>query len=294
MSDSLVKATAADGRIRAIATFTTDLVNEARRRHETSPTATAALGKAMTAGLLLSAATMKERGRLTIRILGNGPLGPLLIDAGADGTVRGYVSHPEVNLAPTPQGTIDVGGAVGHQGTLAVTHDHALGNPYTGTVELVSGEIGDDFAFYMAKSMQVPSAISLGIFVQPSGEVEVAGGLLIQLMPDAGDEIAWRVEQTMSRLPSFTQLARQYHTLDKILEAALEGFNLQILQVDETIRFECPCSTERVMRAIASLGETEIQSMIDEEGHAEVRCHFCNEQYLIGKEQLQDLLVSPE
>ncbi|HEY9855242.1 MAG TPA: Hsp33 family molecular chaperone HslO [Stenomitos sp.] len=292
MSDSLVKATAGDGRIRALAAFTTDLVNEARRRHDTTPTATAALGKAMTAGLLLSAATMKERGRLTIRILGNGPLGPLLIDAGADGTVRGYVSHPEVNLPPTPQGTIDVGGAVGHEGTLAVTHDHSLGNPYTGTVELVSGEIGDDFAMYMAKSMQVPSALSLGIFVEPSGEVEVAGGLLIQLMPDAGDEIAWRVEQTMSRLPSFTQLARQYHTLDKILAAALEGFSLEILQTDETIRFECPCSTERVMRAIASLGETEIRSMIDEEGQAEVRCHFCNEQYLIGKAQLEELLVA--
>lgn len=292
MPDTVVKATAGNGQIRAVAAFTTEMVNEAQRRHATSPTATAALGKTLTAGLLLSEATLKGHGRLTIRVMGNGPLGLILVDAGADGTVRGYVSHPEVNLAPTPQGTLDVGGAVGHQGMLSVTHDPGLGQPYTGTVELVSGELGDDFTHYMATSMQTPSALSLGIFVQPSGTAEVAGGLLVQLMPNAGDEIAERLEQTLKRLPSFTQLARQYQTLDAILQAALEGFAVDVLHTDERARFECPCSTERVMRAIASLGPAEIRDMIDVEGQAEVRCHFCNEQYVVSREQLEDLLVN--
>jgi molecular chaperone Hsp33 len=293
MPDRVIIATAGNGQIRAVAAFTTDLVNEAARRHATSPTASAALGKALTGGLLLSAATMKGTGRLTIRIMGQGPLGLILVDAGANGTVRGYVSHPEVDLAPTPQGTIDVGGAVGQSGTMSITHDTGLGHPYTGTVALQSGQLGDDFTHYLATSMQVPSAVSLGIFVEPSGHIEVAGGLLVQLMPNAGDEIAWRLEQTLNRLPSFTQLARQYHTLEAILAAALEGFAVEILQVDGTVRFECPCSPERVLRAIASLGEAEIRDMIEVEGQAEVRCHFCNERYLVTREQLVELLVNP-
>lgn len=290
MSDRLIKATAANGQIRAVAAFTTDLVNEARRRHHTQPTATAALGKALTAALLLSSSTMKGAGRMTIRIIGNGPLGIILVDASGDSTVRGYVSHPEVDLPPTPQGRLDVGGAVGQSGTLSITHDTGLGRPYTGTVELVSGELGDDFTHYLATSMQTPSAVSLGIFVEGNGTVETAGGLLLQLMPNAGDEIAWRLEQTLLRLPSFTELTRQYHTLEGILGAALEGFAVDILHTDESVRFECPCSLERVMRAIASLGEAEIQDMIETEGKAEVTCHFCNEQYQVSREQLQELV----
>lgn len=294
MPDILVKATAADGLIRAVAAFTTDMVNEAQRRHTTSPTATAALGKALSAGLLLSSATMKDdRASLTIRVMGGGPLGLILVDARPTGAVRGYVSRPDTHLPPTPQGTLDVGGAVGRSGTLVITHDNGLGGqPYTGTVELVSGELGDDFAHYMATSMQTPSAVSLGIFVQPSGEVEVAGGLLVQLMPNAGDEIAERLEETLKQLPSFTQLARQYGSLDKILQAALSGFAVEILHTDETVRFECPCSTERVMRAIAALGPNEIREMIEEQGQAEATCHFCNEQYVVSREQLEGLLVS--
>ncbi|MBO9541799.1 Hsp33 family molecular chaperone HslO [bacterium] len=294
MPDTLIKATAADGRIRAVAAFTTETVNEACRRHATSPTASAALGKALGAGLLVASATMKDpRGSLTIRVMGDGPLGLILVDARANGAVRGYVSRPDTYLPPTPHGTLDVGGAVGRSGTLSITHDNGLGGqPYTGTVELVSGELGEDFTHYMATSMQTPSALSLGIFVQPSGEVEVSGGLLVQLMPDAGDEIAERLEETLSKLPSFTQLARQYGSLDKILHAALSGFAVEILHSEESVRFECPCSTDRVMRALASLGPTEIREIIEEQGQAEATCHFCNEQYVVSREQLEELLVN--
>lgn len=288
MADALIRATAANGRIRAVAALTTQVVEEARRRHRTSPTATAALGKALTGGLLLSAILQKAGGRLTIRIIGDGPLGGIVVDAGEDGRVRGYVAHPETHLPPQG-GSLDVGGAIGHNGFLYVTHDSGQGHPHTGTVELVSAELGEDFTHYLATSEQIPSAVSLGIFLDKEAQVEVAGGLIVQLMPGAGDEIAWRLEQTMKQLPSFSQLARMYGNLEGIVTAALEGFAVEFLSVGE-VGFSCHCSRERVLRAIASLGEREIRAMICEDGKAEVRCHFCNEEYVVLRDQLEELL----
>lgn len=292
MPDQLIKAIAADGRIRVVALITTDLVEEARRRHHTSPTATAALGKALTGSLLLSESLLKEKGTLTVRIIGRGPLGGILVDAHADGAVRGYVAHPDIHLPPSEAGTFDVGGAVGRDGTLSVTLDSGVGAPYSGTVELLSGELSDDFTHFMATSQQTPAAISLGIYVGREGQVEAAGGLMVQLMPGAGDEIAWRLEQAFRELPALTELIRRNHSLDEILGIALEGFAVQVLERSDRIRFECQCSPERVMRAIASLGPGEIRSIIDEDGQAEVRCHFCNEEYHLSREQLEDLLAS--
>lgn len=269
--------------------LTTQTVEEARIRHRMGPTATAALGKALTGGLLLSAALMKNGGRLTVRVLGGGPLGGIIVDAGFDGSVRGYVARPELDLPATERGTIDVGGAVGREGFLYVTHDSGLGHPYTGVVELVSGELGEDFTHYLATSEQIPAAVSLGIFVEPGGEVSSAGGLLVQLLPGAGDEIAWRLEQNVRALPSFTQLARRWETPEAIARAALTGFQAEVLS-EGAVRFHCQCSQERVMAAIASLGEREIRSMLDEDGQAEVRCHFCNELYLVSGDQLAELL----
>ncbi len=292
MPDQLIKAMAADGRIRVVAAITTDMVEEARRRHQTSPTATAALGKALTGGLLLSESLLKDKGTLTVRVIGNGPLGGILVDARAGGAVRGYVAHPDTHLPPTEHGTFDVGGAVGREGTLSVTLDTGSGTPFSGTVELLSGELSDDFTHYMATSQQTPSAISLGIFVGREGRVEAAGGLMVQLMPGAGDEIAWRLEQAIRELPALTELIRRNHSLDQILEIALQGFAIEVMERSERPRFECQCSQDRVMRAIASLGPTEIQSIIEEDGKAEVRCHFCNEEYHLSREQLEELLAS--
>lgn len=292
MPDQLIKAIAADGRIRVVAAITTDLVEEARRRHQTSPTATAALGKALTGGVLLAESLLKDRGSLTVRIIGNGPLGGILVDAKADGAVRGYVAHPDIHVPPTDAGSFDVGGAVGRDGTLSVTLDTGAGTPFSGTVELLSGELSDDFTHYMATSQQTPSAIALGIFVGREGQAEAAGGLMVQLMPDAGDEIAWRLEQAIRELPALTELIRRNQSLDQILETALNGFAFEILERKDRVRFECQCSQDRVIRAIASLGPVEIQSIIDEDGKAEVRCHFCNEEYLLSRQQLEDLLAS--
>ena len=292
MPDQLIKAMAADGRIRVVAAITTDLVEEARRRHQTSPTATAALGKALTGGLLLSQALLKDRGTLTVRIIGKGPLGGILVDAKADGAIRGYVAHPDIHVPPTEQGSFDVGGAVGSDGTLSVTLDAGTGTPFSGTVELLSGELSDDFTHYMATSQQTPSAISLGFFMGREGQVEAAGGLMVQLMPGAGDEIAWRLEQAIRELPALTELIRRNLSLDQIVEIALKGFAVEVLERSDSPRFQCQCSQDRVIRAIASLGPTEIQSIIDEDGKAEVRCHFCNEEYLLSRKQLEDLLAS--
>lgn len=291
MPDQLIKAMAADGRIRVVAVITTDLVEEARRRHQTSPTATAALGKALTGGVLLSEALLKERGSLTIRIIGNGPLGGICVDANATGAVRGYVAHPDLQLPPK-NGTFDVGGAVGQEGTLSVTLDTGVGTPFSGTVELLSGELSDDFTHYMAASQQTPSAISLGIYMGREGRVEAAAGLMVQLMPDAGDEIAWRLEQAFRELPGLTELIRRNYSLDQIIETALKGFAVEVMVRSDRPRFECQCSRDRVLRAIASLGPTEIRSIIDEDGKAEVRCHFCNAEYVLSREQLEELLAS--
>jgi molecular chaperone Hsp33 len=287
LPDQLLKATAAGGRIRAVALRSTNLVDEARRRHGMAPTATAALGRALTGSLML-AATLRKSGRLNVRVAGHGPLRGIFVDAGTDGTVRGYVGRPTLDLPPRADGQIDVGGAVGHEGILSVTYD--LGrHPYTGTVSLVSGELGEDFTAYLANSEQIPSAVSLGIFVD-HGEVITAGGLLVQLMPDAGDEIAERLEATISTMPSFTAMAREGLSLKAILERALTGFQVEILQEDNPVQFSCHCDRQRVLDAIRVLGEDEIRSMIAEDGQAEVRCHFCSEQYIVPKEQLERLV----
>lgn len=287
MNDHLVKATAAGGRIRAVAILTTALADEARRRHEMAPTAAAALGKALT-GTLLLAATLRKSGRLNVRVAGKGPIGGIFVDAGTDGTVRGYVGNSQLDMPPRENGNLDVGAAVGRDGFLAVTYD--LGRrTYTGTVEMVSGELAEDFTSYLANSEQIPSAVSLGIFVE-HGEVKSAGGFLVQLMPGAGDEIAERLEQSVKNMPSFTALQREGIPLTEILKRVLEGFNVEILQEDQTVRFACHCDDQRVLDAIRLLGEDEIRDMIETDGKAEVRCHFCNTLYDISREKLEQLV----
>ncbi|MEB3327729.1 MAG: Hsp33 family molecular chaperone HslO [Candidatus Sericytochromatia bacterium] len=285
--DHLVKATAAGGRIRAVAIRSTDLAEEARCRHDLSPTAAAAMGKAMT-GTLLLAATLRKSGRLNMRLVGGGPLGGIFVDAGTDGTVRGYVGNPAVELAPRPDGHLDVGGAVGRDGFLSVTYD--LGRrPYTGTVALTSGEVADDITAYLAHSEQIPSAVSLGIYVD-HGRVVSAGGLLVQLLPEAGDEIAERLEQAIRALPSFSEMDQAHLSLVQVLERALEGFAVEILQEDLGVRFACHCDLERVLNALRMLGAEELQDMIATDGCAEVRCHFCGQRYQVSREQLEALI----
>lgn len=292
MADRLIRATAADGGIRAVGVITTRLTEEARNRHQLSYVATAALGRTMSAGLLLVSSMKRSESRVNIRIKGNGPLGGILVDAGLDGTVRGYVDNPQVELPPNAKGKLDVGGAVGHDGYLYVVRDVGYGYPYSSTVELVSGEIGDDLTHYLVRSEQTPSALMLGVFVGAEG-VTASGGLLLQVMPKAATDEAL-VETLASRVESlkgFTPLLKAGKTLPDIFQELLGDMGLTILPERQIVRFHCGCSSERMLRALKMLGAEELQDMIETDDGAEATCHFCNEVYLASADQLADLIV---
>jgi len=292
MADQLIRATAADGGIRAVGTITTRLTEEARNRHQLSYVATAALGRTMSAGLLLVSSMKRSQSRVNIRIKGNGPLGGILVDAGLDGTVRGYVDHPKVELPPSPNGKLDVGRAVGSEGYLYVVRDVGYGYPYSSTVELQSGEIGDDLTHYLVTSEQTPSALMLGVFVGAQG-VTASGGLLLQVMPKAAtDEVL--VEKLASRveaLQGFTPLLRAGKTLPEIFQELLGDMGLTILPERQIVRFHCGCSSERMLGALKMLGTAELQDMIEKDDGAEAICHFCNQVYLASADQLADLIL---
>ncbi|MDY6782109.1 MAG: Hsp33 family molecular chaperone HslO [Cyanobacteriota bacterium] len=291
MSDRLIRATAADGGIRAVGVITTRLSEEARQRHNLSYVATAALGRAMTSGLLLASNMKRTGSRVNIRIKGKGPLGGLLVDAGLDGTVRGYVDNPTIELPPNALGKLDVGGAVGRDGYLYVVRDVGYGYPYSSTVELVSGEVGEDVAHYLATSEQTPSALLVGVFVGADG-VTAAGGLLLQVMPKAAtdEELVALLESRVSQLSSFTTLLREGKTLPEMFQALLGDMGLEILPEVQMVNFSCRCSFNRVLGALKMLGVDELQDMIEKDDGAEATCDFCGEVYQASSGHLAQLI----
>ncbi|MFM1841540.1 MAG: hypothetical protein RLZZ490_271 [Cyanobacteriota bacterium] len=292
MADQLIRATAADGGIRAVGVITTRLTEEARQRHQLSYVATAALGRTMAAGLLLSSSMKREGSRVNIRIRGNGPLGGLLVDAGLDGTVRGYVQNPQIELPPNAQGKLDVGGAVGKEGFVYVVRDIGYGYPYSSTVELVSGEIGEDISHYLVTSEQTPSALLLGVFVGKEG-VTAAGGLLLQVMPKAArdEALVSALESRLGQLTGFTPLLRAGKSLTNILQDLLGDFELAILPEVQLLRFDCQCSFPRVLGALKMLGEEELLDMIETDQGAEATCEFCGEVYQANCDHLTQLIA---
>ncbi len=291
MADQLIRAVAADGGIRIVGAITTRLVEEARTRHSLSYVATAALGRTLTAGALLVSSMKREDSRINIQIQGDGPLGGILVDARLDGSVRGYVSAPAVELPPNAQGKLDVGAAVGQNGYLYVVRDSGLGYPYSSTVELVSGEIGDDLTKYLATSEQTPSALVLGVFVDQDG-VEAAGGLLLQVLPKAStdERLIATLESRLGALTGFTPMLRASKTLPQIFEDIVGDMGLHIFPERQLLRFNCPCDGQRMMSALKLLGEEEIQDMIDKREPAEAVCHFCSDRYVAECDRLTDLL----
>lgn len=288
MADGLVRTLGAEGAVRGLAAVTTELVEDARRRHGTAPTATAALGRALTAALLL-AATLKRDERLSLEFGGDGPLGRMLVDATPEGTVRGFVARPDTHLPPR-NGKLDVGGAVG-RGVLCVMRVPLVGGtPYRGIVPLVSGEVGADVAHYLLESEQVPSAVGVGVFVLPDGSVGAAGGYLIQALPGAEpaliDGLAARVEHA----PSPSALVREGLDAEGILARMLEGVETRVIERRD-VAFRCRCSRERVSGAILAVGRAEIEDMIATDGRAEVVCEFCGERYLVDEGALRALLA---
>jgi molecular chaperone Hsp33 len=292
MSDYLVRATAADGLIRAFAADATTLVNELRLRHGTDPAVTAAIGRVATASLFFGAMLKEPDQLVTIRVKGNGPAGLLLASANGKGEVRGLVANPTPDIEQSRNGKLNVAGAVGTQGQLTVTRDLGVRQPYVSTIELVSGEIGEDIAAYLARSEQVPSAVGIGVLVQPDGSVSEAGGYIVQLMPGVQDDEAARIEAVVRGLPHPTTMLRSGDKPEDILRRIF-GDAFEVL--DRTpVRFHCPCSKERVERAIALLGDQAISEMIeevDQSGSTEVICQFCKTEYYLSLAELEQLRV---
>lgn len=290
MADQLIRATAANDGIRAVGVITTRLTEEARQRHGLSYVATAALGRTMSAGLILASSMKKAEARINLRIRGDGPLQGILVDAGVDGTVRGYVTNPAVELPPNAKGKLDVGGAVG-KGYLYVVRDMGYGYPYSSTVELVSGEIGEDVTHYLVTSEQTPSALVLGVFVGSQG-VTAAGGLLIQVLPKAAEDPALveLLESRLSQLQGFTPLLQAGKTLPDIFTDLLGDMGLKIFPQTQMVQFQCRCSLERVLGALKMLGQDELLDMIEKDDGAEATCDFCGEVYQVTSDQLGQLI----
>lgn len=288
MNDYLVKALAFDGTIRAYAVRSTDAVGEVQRRHSIWPTATAALGRSMTAAVMMGA-MLKGEDKLTIKIEGNGPIGPMIIDSNAYGEVRGYAANPQTHFDVNDQGKLDVRRAVGTEGMLTVVKDLGLRDFFTGQVPLVSGEIAEDFTEYFVVSEQVPSAVALGVLVNPDNTVKAAGGFIIQVMPGATDETITLLEERIATMKPISEMIDRGLTPEEILNEILGAKNVEILD-QMAVAFKCNCSKERFGNAIIGLGEKEVREMIEEEGQAEANCHFCLESYIYPKEELEGFI----
>ena len=288
MSDYIVRATAANAQIRAFAATTRDLVEVARKSHDTSPVATAALGRLLTGGAMMGVMMKGDKDVLTLQIKCSGPIGGLTVTADSRGNVKGYVNHPQVILPANAQGKLDVGGALG-LGVLSVIKDLGLKEPYVGQTELKTGEIGDDLTYYFASSEQVPSAVGLGVLMEKDNTVRQAGGFIIQLMPFAEEEVIAQLEKKLAEVTSVTELLDQGYTPEMLLEKLLGNMGLEINEKIET-GFSCNCDKVRVGKVLISLGEKELQSMIDEGQDIELNCHFCNTNYKFTVEELKELL----
>ena len=289
MSDYIIRATAANNQIRAFAATTKELVEHAREAHNTSPVATAALGRLLTAGAMMGSMLKNEKDILTLQISCSGPIEGLTVTADSAANVKGYVNNPSVMLPPNAKGKLDVGKAL-DLGVLSVIKDMGLKEPYTGQTHLVSGEIAEDLTYYFATSEQVPSSVALGVLMNKDNTVKQAGGFIIQLMPFADEAIIDKLEKKIGEISSITSLLDEDQTPEMILEYILGEFGLEILDKVPT-QFYCNCTKERVEKAIISIGEKDIKDMIEEDESIEVNCHFCNTQYTFNVDELKDMLA---
>lgn len=288
MDDYILRATAADGLIRAFAATTKNTVQTARSLHNTTPVASAALGRLLTAGAMMGTMLKGEKDLVTLQIKGDGPIEGLLVTADSKGRVKGYPFNPNVDIPPKSPVKLDVGGAVG-KGYLTVIKDLGLKEPYVGKTELVSGEIAEDLTYYYAKSEQIPTAIALGVLVDTDTSIKAAGGFIIQLMPGATLEVATMLEERITHLKYITELLDRGETPETILDAVLGDMDLEIID-KMTTEFYCDCSRERVEKALISIGEKDLRTILEEDKKAEISCHFCNKVYNFDEADLKKLL----
>lgn len=287
MSDYIVRAIAAGGQIRAFAATTKDTVEKARQLHNTSPIATVALGRLLTGGVMMGVTMKNDSDILTVQIKGNGPIGAMTVTADPKGNVKGFVANPEVML-PLKDGRLDIAGAVGI-GVLSVIKDIGLKEPYVGDTILITSEIADDLTYYYATSEQIPSSVGLGVLMDKDNTVEQAGGFIIQLMPDATEEVIDKLEKRIKEIKSVTHMLENGMTPEKILEYILGGMELEILDTIPT-QFYCNCSKERVSKAVVSIGVKDLKEMVDDNKPIEVNCHFCNSHYTFSPQELGQML----
>ena len=291
--DQLVRAITSDGMVQAVAVSTRDLTERARQIHTTLPVATAALGRALAAASMMGNALKDQNGSVTLQIKGNGPLGTVLAVSDHLGNVRGYVQQPHVDLPLRSDGKLDVGGAVGHTGTLTVIKDLGLKEPYVGSVELLGGEIAEDLASYFVESEQIPTACALGVLVDRDQSVKEAGGYIIQLLPGATEDIISRVEGGVLAAGPVTALLAENDDPKALLERVLSDFTVETLETSP-IEYRCYCSRDRVERALISLGRDELRSLLEEQGGCELTCQFCDRIHRFSGKELENLLQKIE
>ena len=289
MSDYLVKSLAFDGQIRAYAVDATETVSTAQKLHDTWSAASAALGRSLVGTLLLASASLQGDETMTVKINGNGPVGGIVVDGNANGTVKGYVQNPHVHLPLNDKHKIDVKGAVGTEGFLAVTKDLGLKEPFTGQVPLVSGELGEDFTYYLAKSEQIPSSVGLSVFVNSDNSIEMAGGFMIQAMPGAKEETISQIEKRLAEIPMVSEMMRDGKKPEDILNEILGAENVKVLD-KMPVSYHCDCSRERFLGVLTSLPTDQLQEMADEDHGAEAVCHFCGKKYQFTEDELRKII----
>jgi molecular chaperone Hsp33 len=289
MTDYLVRGTAADGFVRAFAVTTRKVTETARKRHNLSPVASAALGRTLAAALMMGADMKNEKDVLTIQFLCDGPIGGITATANSRGEVKGFVENPSVMLPPNQYGKLDVGGAVGH-GTLHILKDIGLKEPYSGEVDIQNGEIAQDLTYYFAVSEQVPSVVSLGVLTsREDGSIVCSGGYIIQVMPDCPEEVISGIEQSCITAPPVTGMLSEGGTPESMLENILGPLGLTVMD-RMPVSFTCDCSRERVEKALVAMGRNEIRSLIAEGKPVTLNCHFCNTDYTFTTEELIGVL----
>ncbi len=288
--DKIIRCITSDGSIMASAISSTNIVATAQQVHRLSPVATAALGRLLTGASLMGAQLKQRRAALTVRIKGDGPLGVMVASATSDGNVRGFVGNPNCETEHYENGHINVGKAVGSNGTLYVVRDYGTGEPYTGVVELVSGEIAEDITSYYANSEQIPTVCALGVLLdKQDGALLLAGGILIQLLPGATQDICDKLEANIKKLESVTtMMAKGMAPLD-MCRAALEGFELEVLD-EMPVHYYCTCSRQRVEQSFASIPDDQLRGMINSTGNVEAVCHYCNKKYLFTAKEIEDFI----
>ncbi len=289
MKDYLIRGATKDGSIRLFCCISTDLVEEARKIHDCYPVAAAALGRMLTAGSMMGTMLKSDNDSLTLQINGKGPAGAVVVVSDNSGNVRGYIHNPHVETTLKPSGKLDVGSAIGYDGMLTVIKDLNLKEPYVGQIPIISGEIGDDLTVYFANSEQIPTSVGLGVLVEVDGHVSAAGGFIIQVMPGADEDTISAIEYRLARINPVTDMVKMGLSAEEIIKEIIGDMEFNIFEKKE-IGYVCNCSNERIEKALISIGEADLTDIIEEEGEAELVCHFCNKKYNFNKPELIALL----